>query len=70
MEKRHAQITVGRIFREPKVLGNKRIVESQFIPQQLSFGRCNSLAHQVPDWIADLVFDGKPNQGNEACYCF
>ena len=64
MEKRHAQIPLGGIFGEPKVLGNKRIVETQFIPQQLPFGRCNPLAHHVPDRIADLAFNGKPHQAD------
>jgi hypothetical protein len=65
MEKRQAQIPFDGIFGKTKVLGHKRIVEAQLVPQRLPFSRRDPLAHHVPDWIADFVFDGKSHQADD-----
>ena len=65
MEKGEPQITLGGVFGESQVLGDKRVVEAQFVPQGLTLGRCDPFAHHVPNRIADLVFDGETNQADD-----
>ena len=55
---------LGGVFNETDILNQKGIVQSHLVPYHRPFFRGYPFADDIPDRVADLVFNRKPHQAD------